>query len=246
MAERSCSRSSAREAGLNAGGCIWERPRASRLGDGMAFALSPDGSMALTMSSGPDPELVLVPTGAGEPVRIRNDGIRNYEAIAWMPDGSQIIFAGSASGQGVRCYIQDIEGGEPRPITPQGNWFGLGQSAVSPDGEWSAAERVDGPPSLFPVGGGEAQQIPGVEPQDNSLPGAPMAAQSLCAPNWKCHEGSTGWTSPRARDLSGKPLYLLTGSAYSEFGPSRSRLTNSPIVTATGKHLGPSRAFRSR
>ena len=140
---------------------------AVRLGDGMAFALSPDGSMALTMSSGPDPELVLVPTGAGEPVRIRNDGIRNYEAMAWMPDGSQIVFAGSALGQGVRCYIQDIEGGEPRPITPQGNRFGLGQSAVSPDGEWIAAERVDGPPSLFPVGGGEAQQIPGVEPQDN-------------------------------------------------------------------------------
>ena len=63
--------------------------------------------------------------------------------------------------------IQDIEGGEPRPITPEGNRFGLGQKAVSPDGEWIAAARVGGPPSLFPVGGGEAQQIPGVEPQDN-------------------------------------------------------------------------------
>ena len=140
---------------------------AVRLGDGQAFALSPDGSMALTMSLGPPPELVLLPTGAGEPVRIRNDGIRNYEAMDWMPDGRQIVFAGSAAGQGVRCYIQDIEGGEPRPITPEGNRFGLGQKAVSPDGEWIAAERVGGPPSLFPVGGGEAQRIPGVEPRDN-------------------------------------------------------------------------------
>jgi Tol biopolymer transport system component len=118
---------------------------AVRLGDGMAFALSPDGGMALTMSSGPDPELVLLPAGPGEPVRIRNDGIRNYEAMDWMSDGRQIVFAGSAAGQGVRCYIQDIEGGEPRPITPEG----------------------DGPPSLFPIGGGEAQRIPGVEPQDS-------------------------------------------------------------------------------
>ncbi len=122
--------------------------------------------MALTMSSGPDPELVLVPTGAGEPVRIRNDGIRNYEAMDWMPDGRQIVFAGSASGQGVRCYIQDIEGGEPRPITPEGYRFGLGHKAVSPSGEWIAAE-ADGPPSLFPIEGGEAREIPGVEPEDN-------------------------------------------------------------------------------
>ena len=139
---------------------------AVRLGDGMAFALSPDGGMALTMSLGPDPELVLLPTGAGEPVRIRNDGIRNYEAMDWMPDGRQIVFAGSAAGRGVRCYIQDIEGGEPRPITPEGIRFHLGQKAVSPDGEWIAAEG-DGPPSLFPVGGGEARSIPGVEPQDS-------------------------------------------------------------------------------
>lgn len=123
--------------------------------------------MALTMSLGPPPELVLLPTGAGEPVRIRNAGILNYETGDWMPDGRRIVFVGSASGQGVRCYIQDIEGGEPRAITPEGNRFGLGQKAVSPDGEWIAAEREGGPPSLFPVGGGEVQQISGVEPQDN-------------------------------------------------------------------------------
>ena len=138
---------------------------AVRLGDGQAFALSPDGSMAITMSLGPLPEIVLLPTGAGAPVRIRNDGIRNYEAMGWMPDGRQIVFAGSAAGQGVRCYIQDLEGGEPRPITPEGSRFGLGKAAVSPDGEWIAAE-ADGPPSLFPIGGGEAQRIPGVEPED--------------------------------------------------------------------------------
>ena len=139
---------------------------AVRLGDGMAFALSPDGSMALTMSLGPPPELVLLPTGAGEPVRIKNGGIRNYEAMDWMPDRRQIVFAGSASGQGVRCYIQDIEGGEPRPITPAGYRFWLGHKAVSPSGEWIAAE-ADGPPSLFPIEGGEAREIPGVEPEDN-------------------------------------------------------------------------------
>ncbi len=139
---------------------------AVRLGRGQAFALSPEGSMALTMSVEPHPEIVLLPTGAGEPVRIKNDGIRNYEAMDWMPDGRQIVFAGSASGHGVRCYIQDIDGGEPRPITPEGYRFGLAHKAVSPSGEWIAAE-ADGPPSLFPIEGGEEREIPGVEPRDD-------------------------------------------------------------------------------
>ncbi len=139
---------------------------AVRLGDGQAFALSSDGKMALTMSLGSPPEVVLLPTGTGEPIRIRNDDITNYEAMDWMPDGRQFVFAGSASGQGVRCYIQDVDGGEPRPITPEGYRFFIGQKAVSPSGEWLAAE-ADGPPSMFPIEGGEEREIPGVEPGDN-------------------------------------------------------------------------------
>ncbi len=141
---------------------------AVRLGRGQAFALSPEGSMALTMSVEPHPEIVLLPTGAGEPVRIKNEGIRNYQAMDWMPAGRQIVFVGSAPGQAVRCYIQDIEGGEPRPITPERYGFGLGQRVVSPTGEWIAAE-ADGPPSLFPIAGGEAREIPSVEPKDDFL-----------------------------------------------------------------------------
>ena len=120
------------------------------------------------MSLGTPPEVVLLPTGAGEPIRIRNDDITNYEAMDWMPDGRQFVFSGSAPGQGVRCYIQGVDGGEPRPITPEGYRFWLGTKAVSPSGEWLAAE-TDGPPSLFPIEGGDEREIPGVEPLDNFI-----------------------------------------------------------------------------
>ena len=122
--------------------------------------------MALTMTLGVPPEIVLLPSGAGESIRILNDGFRNYEAMDWMPDGRQFVFSGSVSGQGVRSYIQSIDGSEPRPITPEGYRFWLGQKAVSPTGEWLAAE-VDGPPSLFPIKGGERREILGVEPGDD-------------------------------------------------------------------------------
>ena len=122
--------------------------------------------MALTMSLGTPLEVVLLPTGAGESIRIRNDGITNYEAMDWMPDGRQFVFAGTEAGQGTRSYIQGVDGGEPRPITPEGYRFSLGQKAVSPTGEWLAA-ATDGPPSLFPIEGGEEREIPGVEPGDD-------------------------------------------------------------------------------
>ena len=154
---------------MDAGGVYLRKTNgepAVRLADGQAFALSPDGETALTMSLGNPPEVALLPTGAGEPVRIRNANITNYEAMDWMPDGRQFVFAGSASGQGVRSYIQGVDGSEPRPITPEGYRFWLGQNAVSPSGEWLAAE-TDGPPSLFPIEGGEEREIPGVEPGDD-------------------------------------------------------------------------------
>ena len=139
---------------------------AVRLGDGQGLALSSDGNTVLTMTLGTPPEVVLLPTGAGEPVRIRNDGITNYEAMDWMPDGREFVFAGSASGQGVRCYIQGVDGSEPRPLTPEGYRFWLGTKTVSPNGEWLAAE-TDGPPSLFRIAGGEEREIPGVDPRDD-------------------------------------------------------------------------------
>ena len=141
---------------------------AVRLGDGQAFAVSPDGKTALTMSVGSPPVIALLPLGAGEPTRITNDEFSNYEAMDWMPDGRRFVFAGSAPDRAVRCYIQEVDGGEPQPITPAGYHFSLGQKAVSPNGEWIVAQ-ADGPPALFPVGGGERSEIPGLTPDDSVL-----------------------------------------------------------------------------
>ena len=66
---------------------------AIRLGDGQAFALSPDGSHALTLRRGSPPELVLWPTGAGEPTVLKNAGITDYAWADWLPDGKHIVFA---------------------------------------------------------------------------------------------------------------------------------------------------------
>jgi serine/threonine protein kinase len=91
-----------------------------KLGEGQAFDLSPDGRLALgiVQRSARD-DLMLYPTGAGEPRRLDSGPVERYTAGRWFPDGTRILVCGNGSGGPNRCYVQDIQGGPPRAITPE-------------------------------------------------------------------------------------------------------------------------------
>jgi dipeptidyl aminopeptidase/acylaminoacyl peptidase len=112
------------------------------------------------------PDLVLLPTGAGEPLVLKNQNISDYTWADWVPDGKRIVFNGTEAGHGPRCFVQGIDGGAARPITPEGTTLILGQRAVSPDGESVAAIGQDGKAALYPLAGGPPRPIPGLEPGD--------------------------------------------------------------------------------
>ncbi|MFY9550806.1 MAG: protein kinase, partial [Thermoanaerobaculia bacterium] len=65
---------------------------AVRLGDGQAMSLSPDGKRVLAMLRTSPPQLVLYPTGPGEPIRLANETVSDYYWGLWLPDGKRIIF----------------------------------------------------------------------------------------------------------------------------------------------------------
>ena len=142
---------------------------AVRLGEGEAMALSPDGKWVLaSMGSGPEvpARLVLLPTGAGEPKTLEYKGFERIDrGASWLPDGKRILFAAVEHGHPRRLYIQEIDGGKPRPVTPEGpEAIGLGAShAVSPDGKFvigvKGEERL-----LYPVERGSPRPIRGLEP----------------------------------------------------------------------------------
>jgi DNA-binding winged helix-turn-helix (wHTH) protein/Tol biopolymer transport system component len=128
------------------------------LGEGMAGDLSPDGKWAATDVS--YSQILLLPTGAGTVKRIDKGGIDRYgHVIHWMPDSEQIIFSGNLTGRGVRCFIQNIDGGKPRPLTPEG----VGMCEVSPDGQLLIGHDLVSEESRFyPMDGGSPRAIPGL------------------------------------------------------------------------------------
>jgi Tol biopolymer transport system component/tRNA A-37 threonylcarbamoyl transferase component Bud32 len=131
---------------------------AVRLGEGSAVALSADGKWALCTTADTPSQFVLLPTGVGQGKPVTHDAI-NHVWARWMPDGKSFVFSGTETGHGVRLYVQDLNGGIARAISPEG----IGPTAfdVSPDGKLVAAEGADMKSYFYPTEGGEGRPIPG-------------------------------------------------------------------------------------
>jgi serine/threonine protein kinase len=138
---------------------------AVRLGEGEGLALSPDGKWVLSalVRLSPVP-VVLLPTGAGEPRPLPKDSINHdSEPAAFSPDGRRIVFVGHEQAHGRRSWVQDLDGGKARAITPEG----VVGSILSPDGRLLAAVGPDQMVALYGVDGGSGPApVEGVEPND--------------------------------------------------------------------------------
>jgi Tol biopolymer transport system component/predicted Ser/Thr protein kinase len=137
---------------------------AVRLGEGSAEALSPDQKWVIAQIPGSPAQFRLLPTKAGEAQPLTSDAI-NHNGARWMPDGKKFVFSGNEPGRGGRLYIQDLTGGQPLPITPEGvNGTAF---AVSPDGQAVAAIGPDQKGYLYPTSGhGDPRLIAGLESGD--------------------------------------------------------------------------------
>ncbi len=127
-----------------------------RLGSGLGTAVSPDGKWVLTVRLNPAPaQFVLLPTGAGEAKVVTNDGLAHGMGT-FSADGTHIIFSAFAPDRQPRVYLQDLAGGDPKPLTPEGV-----VGPLSPDGTLVASGG-----KLYPTDGGAPRPIPGFEPDD--------------------------------------------------------------------------------
>jgi Tol biopolymer transport system component len=136
-----------------------------RLGEGTPTDLSPDGKWALAIVPTSPQQLVLYPTGAGEAHRLDRGGIESYESARFFPDGLSVLVSGHEPGHAPRIYVQEISGGKPRAITPEGTTKGI----LSPDGRQILVHASGAGLVLYPAGGGDGRPVPGTTPDDVAI-----------------------------------------------------------------------------
>jgi Tol biopolymer transport system component len=137
---------------------------AVRLGDGNRPALSPDGKwVSCVVSDGPQTKLILLPTGPGESRAIGIEGM-HYERAEWFPDGQQLLVTGNEPGHPPRTFVQDLRGGKPKPVTPEGTTA----ARISPDQKFVTVV-ASGKVNLFPVAGGQSKAVASLDPGDSVI-----------------------------------------------------------------------------
>jgi Tol biopolymer transport system component/predicted Ser/Thr protein kinase len=143
---------------------IYVRPMdgspAKHIGEGRAMAISPDGRWALTSVKDRGSELVLLPTGAGEP-RPVDTGEHGFAEADFSRDGTRLLL----EADGGPTYLKDLPTGKLSPVAPEETqcW------AFSPDGRQAACADAEGKGLIYPADGGHPRAIPGFAEGDRPV-----------------------------------------------------------------------------
>ena len=129
-----------------------------RLADAWGWALSPDGRFVLA-GGHPDTEILLIPTGPGQSRRIATPGLKPGGRMGFFPDGRRIWFLAEHPVLGRRAWVQDLDGGKPRPVTPPD----VVTPVLSDDGRFLCARAADGDWYLYSTETTEARKVVGLE-----------------------------------------------------------------------------------
>jgi Tol biopolymer transport system component len=131
-----------------------------RLGKGVAMALSADGKQALVVDMAVPMQASVIPTGIGSPRKLPRGKVTQIHGAVFFPDGLSVVLAANERERPRRLFVQDLSGGDPRPITEEGV-SGMPGMAVTPDGSHVATWDPDGSPALYPLDGGAPRPIKG-------------------------------------------------------------------------------------
>jgi hypothetical protein len=196
------------------------------------MALSPDKNWALAERlTEPTHEVWLLPVGPGEARRISPPNLSPRVAAKFFADGRRIVYAAQDGTRPLRTWLQDLNGGKPRPITEEG----ITGVMISPDEKWLLAGTgfiyprvID--PVLVPIAGGAPVKVAGVTPDDNVIgwssdgelyvaPFVHVARGLLPVEKLNPHTGArTPWRELAQPIVSGvkadRPILTYDGSSY--------------------------------
>ena len=145
-----------------------------RVGDGHGYDFSPDLKWVLSSLTLQIPrQLFLIPLGPGETKQITHDSIDRSNA-RFLPDGQNVVFSGTEAGHKSRIYVQAINSGSARPISPEG----VSGFVPMVDGKFvfGSSDSV----ALYPVDGtGAPRPVPGIHPDEAIFSVSPDGRSAL-------------------------------------------------------------------
>ncbi|MGA8152935.1 MAG: protein kinase [Terriglobales bacterium] len=126
---------------------------AIQLGSGMGLDISPDNKWVASTSVKQPAPIVLLPTGAGQPVTLGDGQLFHAASARFMPDGKELILVATEKGKAPRTYTMKLDGSAPKPFGPE-DFRGIG---ISPDGNYVIG-RKDNAHSMIPFAGEQTPQ----------------------------------------------------------------------------------------
>jgi hypothetical protein len=141
---------------------------AVRLGDGVAFSLSPDGKWVTGYSSTEmsNRKYMLTPTGAGEEVEISVPQLPDKFGLimGWLPGERNYLIMGVSPHRKIQYFAWDAAHGSVRAVSPEGMPDNI--PLISPDRREYLSPGPDRQWYVYPLQGGEPVRVPGLGEHD--------------------------------------------------------------------------------
>ncbi len=172
---------------------------AIRLGDGFGEDLSPDGKWVLATPVGTRQHWIIMPTGPGSAITLPPGPLVARGEANFLPNGRQIVFGGREKDRGGRIYVQDIDGGSIRAISPEN--VGT-QGLATPDSRYVVGRTTEHV-FKFAVDGSAPIPLTYLDPDDEPLQWSPDGSL-LFVTAGRCvagggGPGEHGYGRPRSR-----------------------------------------------
>ncbi len=111
---------------------------AIRLGNGMGLDISPDGKWVASTPVKQPSAIVLLPTGAGQPITLGDGNLFHTSRARFLPDGKGLLTIATEPGGRTRTYLQALDSSPPRAFGPEG----FTGTFVSPDGKFVLGRKA--------------------------------------------------------------------------------------------------------
>jgi TolB protein len=130
-----------------------ESPRVLERGSPFYWSWSPDGGEMLMHIGGArrlsdEARLAIINDRPESEPAVLDDAPANFQAPAWSPDGSQLLYAGEDEDGGQALFVRQRENGAVVRLV---RVSGLVRFNWSPDGQWIAYQQIDDP-RIAPLG----------------------------------------------------------------------------------------------